>query len=118
MGLVSNTRQLTSSCAWCRAAVQAFCSSVQCGLGGSGSVAMGPLGRQADAGLKLGTAGSAMVHSYSASRGAFAGAFSQALLYVPCMLFTFEGGVKALQHREVAGETGMLQEMASGPCLG
>ena len=57
----------------CRAAVQAFCSGVQCGLGGSGSIAMGPLGRQADAGFRMGTAGSTVVHSYSASRGAFAG---------------------------------------------
>ena len=57
-----------------RQAVQAFCSGVQCGLGTSGAVAVGPLGRQADAGVQVGTAGSALLLSYSVSRGAFAGA--------------------------------------------
>lgn len=57
----------------CRQAVQAFCSGMQCGLGTSGAVAVGPLGRQADAGLQVGPAGAAMLYSYSVSRGVFAG---------------------------------------------
>ena len=64
----------------CRQAVQAFCSGVQCGLGTSGSVAVGPLGRQADAGLQVGSSGAAMLYSYSVSRGAFAGALLLHLL--------------------------------------
>ena len=55
------------------AAVRAFAGS-QLGLGGSVSIAAGPLGREAAAKLALGAAGStAVCYSYSVSRGAYAG---------------------------------------------
>ena len=60
-------------CACCRDAVQAFCGSVHAGLGGNASLAVGPLGRQADAVMRMGTKGAALCYSYSCSRGAYAG---------------------------------------------
>ena len=60
-------------CACCRAAVQAFCGSGHAGLGGNASLAVGPLGRQADAVMRMGTMGAALCYSYSCSRGAYAG---------------------------------------------
>lgn len=56
-----------------RAAVQAFCGSIHCGLGGNVSVAVGPLGRQADANMRVGRGGAALCYSYSCSRGAYLG---------------------------------------------
>lgn len=56
-----------------RAAVQAFCGSIHCGVGGNVSLAMGPVGRQADANMRLGRSGAAVCYSYSCSRGAYAG---------------------------------------------
>ena len=66
---------LLSLLAWhgCRAAVQAFCGSIHCGVGGNLSLAMGPVGRQADANMRLGRSGAAVCYSYSCSRGAYAG---------------------------------------------
>lgn len=57
-----------------RAAVSAFCSTVQAGVGGGASIAVGPMGRSADAVLRLGRTGGAVCCSYSLSRGAFIGA--------------------------------------------
>lgn len=57
-----------------RAAVAAFCSTVQAGVGGGASVAVGPVGRSADASLRMGRSGGAVCYSYSLSRGAFVGA--------------------------------------------
>jgi lipid-binding SYLF domain-containing protein len=56
-----------------RAAVAAFCATVQLGVCGGASVAVGPLGRSADAGLRVARWGAALCCSYSVSRGAFAG---------------------------------------------
>lgn len=56
-----------------REAVQAFCGTVHVGVGGNVALAMGPLGRQADAVQHLSTAGRALCYSYSLSRGMFAG---------------------------------------------
>lgn len=57
-----------------RGAVAAFCSTVQAGVGGGASVAVGPIGRSADAALRVGRAGGALCYSYSLCRGAFIGA--------------------------------------------
>ncbi|KAK9805137.1 hypothetical protein WJX72_001461 [[Myrmecia] bisecta] len=56
-----------------RSALQAFCGSPHLGMGGNISLAVGPLGRQAEANMRLGTGGAAVCYSYSCSRGAFAG---------------------------------------------
>ena len=42
-------------------------------MGGGVSVAVGPMGRSADAALRLGRKGAALCYSYSLSRGAFIG---------------------------------------------
>mmetsp|Transcript_4618 Transcript_4618/g.13264 ORF Transcript_4618/g.13264 Transcript_4618/m.13264 type:complete len:721 (-) Transcript_4618:1058-3220(-) len=55
------------------AAVSAFCGTFAAGLGGGASIAAGPLGRQADAGVTLGRRGAALCYSYSLTRGAYAG---------------------------------------------
>lgn len=57
----------------CRAAVQAFCGTVQAGVGGGVSLAVGPLGRQADAALRVARSGAAVIYSYCITRGMFAG---------------------------------------------
>ena len=64
-----------------RAAVQAFCGSIHCGGGGNVSLAVGPVGRQADANMRLGRSGTAVCYSYSCSRGAYAGELAAALTY-------------------------------------
>lgn len=56
-----------------KAAVQAFCGSIHCGVGGNVSLAVGPVGRQADANMRLGRSGAALGYSYSCSRGAYIG---------------------------------------------
>ena len=57
----------------CRAAVQAFCGSVHVGVGGSTGLAVGPLGRQAEAGLRASPSAASLCYSYSCSRGIYAG---------------------------------------------
>lgn len=56
-----------------RAAVQAFCGNIHCGVGGNVSLAVGPVGRQADANMRLGRSGAAVCYSYSCSKGAYIG---------------------------------------------
>lgn len=53
--------------------MQAFCGSIHCGVGGNVSVAVGPMGRQADANMRVGRSGAALCYSYSCSRGAYVG---------------------------------------------
>ncbi|PRW57440.1 senescence-associated -like [Chlorella sorokiniana] len=53
-------------------ALKAFCSS-QLGVGGALSIAAGPVGRAAAARALAAVGGAAMVYSYSATRGLFAG---------------------------------------------
>lgn len=55
------------------AAIAAFCGSFAAGITGGASIAAGPVGRQADAGMTMGPRGAALCYSYSLSRGAFAG---------------------------------------------
>ncbi|EFN54864.1 hypothetical protein CHLNCDRAFT_35844 [Chlorella variabilis] len=55
-----------------RSALSAFCAA-QLGVGGSVSLAAGPLGRAASATALANLAGGALVYSYSSTRGAFAG---------------------------------------------
>lgn len=57
----------------CRPALLAFCGKVQLGGGLGASLAVGPLGRHAEAAFRLGTQGAAVCYSYSLSSGAFAG---------------------------------------------
>lgn len=68
-----NTCLLLSAIAICRAAVQAFCGGISCGVGGNISLAVGPMGRQADANVRLGKSGAALCYSYSCSKGIYAG---------------------------------------------
>ena len=56
-----------------RAALEAFCSNVHCGVGGSACVTAGPLGRRAEAAMRVSTRSAALCYSYSECRGAFAG---------------------------------------------
>ncbi|KAK9868579.1 hypothetical protein WJX84_008848 [Apatococcus fuscideae] len=56
-----------------RSAVQAFCGSVHVGVGGSTGLAVGPLGRQADANLRASSAAASLCYSYSCSCGIYAG---------------------------------------------
>ena len=67
------SRNLSRHVSGCRAAVQAFCSSMHCGVGGNVSLAVGPLGRQADANMRLSNGAPALCYSYSCSKGAYAG---------------------------------------------
>ena len=60
-------------CVGCRQALQAFCGKVHVGGGVGASMAIGPLGRQAEAALRVGAQGGAMCYSYSMSSGIFAG---------------------------------------------
>lgn len=55
-----------------QSALRAFCAS-QLGVGGSVSLAAGPVGRTASAQALANLGGSALVYSYSCTRGAFAG---------------------------------------------
>lgn len=71
---------LKSACA-CRQALQAFCGKVHVGGGLGASVAVGPLGRQAEAAMRLGVQGAAMCYSYSLSAGIFAGRFLNSCYY-------------------------------------
>jgi len=57
-----------------REAVKAFCGNLHLGVGGAASVAVGFLGRQAEAMLHLGDGGSATACGYSCSKGAYIGA--------------------------------------------
>ena len=54
-------------------ALKAFCSGRQLGVGGSVSVAAGPVGRGASARAMAALGGGSLVYSYSSSRGAYAG---------------------------------------------
>jgi lipid-binding SYLF domain-containing protein len=54
-------------------ALKAFCSGRQLGVGGSVSVAAGPVGRGASARAMAALGGGSLVYSYSNSRGAYAG---------------------------------------------
>jgi len=54
-------------------ALQAFCGRVHVGAGVGGSMAVGTVGRQAEAAMRLGAQGGAMCYSYSMSSGIFAG---------------------------------------------
>ncbi|KAK9857195.1 hypothetical protein WJX84_010172 [Apatococcus fuscideae] len=56
-----------------KAAVQAFCGSMHLGLGGSTGLAVGPLGRQAEANLRASPTAASLCYSYSCSRGIYAG---------------------------------------------
>ena len=56
-----------------RLAVQAFCGAVQAGVGGGAGMAVGPLGRQTDATLRVGRSGAALMYTYCITRGIFAG---------------------------------------------
>eukprot|EP00884_Botryococcus_braunii_P004777 jgi/Botrbrau1/142/Bobra.0022s0127.1 len=56
------------------AAVRAFCGAVHWGVGIGANLAAGPVGGQAEAGMRLGSNGAlAVCYSYSRVRGAFAG---------------------------------------------
>lgn len=61
----------------CRQALHAFCGWVQIGGGLGASLALGPVGRQAEAALRVGTQGGALCYSYSLSAGVFAGEVPQ-----------------------------------------
>lgn len=54
-------------------AVAAFCNSAHLGLGGNMGVALGPVGRSAEASVRLWGRGGGAVMGYSCSRGAFIG---------------------------------------------
>lgn len=54
-------------------AVKAFCSNVRVSLGGTVSVAVGPVGRQAEATMVVGEMGHSTIYSYSCTKGAFVG---------------------------------------------
>lgn len=54
-------------------ALKAFCSNVRLALGGNLSVAVGPVGRQAEATMVVGDKGHSTVYSYSCTKGAFVG---------------------------------------------
>ena len=71
------SRMLRSCLCVCRQALQAFCGRVHVGGGLGASLAIGPMGRQAEAALHLGVQGGALCYSYSLSAGVFAGKSSQ-----------------------------------------
>jgi lipid-binding SYLF domain-containing protein len=71
----------------CRQALQAFCGKVHVGGGLGASMAIGPVGRQAEAALRLGVQGGAMCYSYSMSSGIFAGKLLTSPLQIRRMLF-------------------------------
>ena len=56
-----------------RQALHAFCGKVHLGGGVGASLALGPMGRQAEAALRVGTQGGGVCYSYSCSSGVFAG---------------------------------------------
>lgn len=61
-------------CVLRRRALQAFCGRVHVGTGVGASMAVGHIGRQAEAALRLGVStGGAICYSYSLTSGIFAG---------------------------------------------
>ncbi len=75
-GCLETCKELTGSVLACRAAVQAFCGSMHVGVGGGTGLAVGPLGRQAEANVRASPSAASLCYSYSCSRGIYAGTAS------------------------------------------
>ena len=93
----------------CSAAVQAFCGGINCGVGGNVSLAMGPMGRQADANMRIGKGGAALCYSYSCSKGIFAGEQLRCIT-VSC---TSSDSLSAFQHFVLKGQSALLRDQSS-----